>query len=86
LIAASREAVGIRQRIQLQTVLITALLAEIRELEADFSHQDDSAVRQAQENAEQDYHQYREQQHEAQFRYARDQRLSADERNELKRL
>ncbi|WP_197899719.1 DNA repair protein [Salmonella enterica] len=73
--AASREAVGIRQRIQQQTELITALLAEIRELEADFSHQDDSAFRQAQENAEQDYHQYREQQQEAQFRYARDQRL-----------
>ncbi len=34
----------------------------------------------------QDYHQYREQQQEAQFRYARDQRLSADERSELKRL
>ncbi|MDI5670399.1 DnaJ family molecular chaperone, partial [Salmonella enterica subsp. enterica serovar Anatum] len=51
-----------------------------------FSHQDDSAFRQAQENAEQDYHQYREQQQEAQFRYARDQRLSADERSELKRL
>lgn len=84
--AASREAVGIRQRIQQQTELITALLAEIRELEADFSHQDDSAFRQAQENAEQDYHQYREQQQEAQFRYARDQRLSADERSELKRL
>ncbi len=43
--AASREAVGIRQRIQQQTELITALLAEIRELEADFSHQDDSAFR-----------------------------------------
>ncbi|ECE0730113.1 DNA repair protein [Salmonella enterica subsp. houtenae] len=84
--AASREAVGIRQRIQQQTELITALLAEIRELEADFSHQDDSDSRQAQENAEQDYHQYQEQQQEAQFRYARDQRLSADERSELKRL
>ncbi|EIN4740542.1 DNA repair protein [Salmonella enterica] len=84
--AASRQAMGIRQRIQQQTELITALLAEIRELEADFSHQDDSAFRQAQENAEQDYHQYREQQQEAQFRYARDQRLSADERSELKRL
>ncbi|HCL5343440.1 TPA: DNA repair protein [Salmonella enterica] len=83
--AASREAVDIRQRIQQQTELITALLAEIRELEADFTYQDDSTFRQAQENAEQDYHQYREQQ-EAQFRYARDQRLSADERSELKRL
>ncbi|EIW4941193.1 molecular chaperone DnaJ [Salmonella enterica] len=84
--AASREAVGIRQRIQQQTELITALLEEIRELEADFSHQDDSTSRQAQEDAEQDYHQYRKQQQEAQFRYARDQRLSADERSELKRL
>ncbi|SUG39252.1 Putative ATPase involved in DNA repair [Salmonella enterica subsp. arizonae] len=62
------------------------MLAEIRELEADFSHQDDSASRQAQEDAEQEYHQYQEQQQEAQFRYACDQRLSADERSELKRL
>ncbi|EHB2440063.1 DNA repair protein [Salmonella enterica] len=84
--AASRQAMGIRQRIQQQTELITALLAEIRELEADFSHQDDSAFRQAQEDAEQEYHQYQEQQQEAQFRYACDQRLSADERSELKRL
>ncbi|EPE0971957.1 DnaJ family molecular chaperone [Salmonella bongori] len=83
---ASREAVGFRQRIQQQTELITALLAEIRELEESFSHQNNSASRQAQENAEQEYHQYREQQQEAQFRYARDQRLSADERSELKRL
>ncbi|ECW8872756.1 DNA repair protein [Salmonella enterica] len=84
--AASRQAMGIRQRIQQQTELITALLAEIRELEADFSNQDDSASRQAQEDAEQEYHQYQEQQQEAQFRYACDQRLSADERSELKRL
>ncbi|MGS9202743.1 DNA repair protein, partial [Salmonella enterica subsp. enterica serovar Infantis] len=34
----------------------------------------------------QDYHKYREQQQEAQFLYSRDQILSDDERNELKRL
>ncbi len=64
--------------------LITALLAEIRGWKRIFPS-DDSAFRGAQ-GLEQDYHRYREQRREAQFRYARDQRLSADERNELKRL
>lgn len=84
--SASRAAVDIRQRIQQQTELITDLLAEIRELEADFSHQDDSDTRQAQEEAAHEYEEYQEQQQDAQHRFARDQRLSPDERNELKRL
>ncbi|EML9984828.1 MULTISPECIES: DnaJ family molecular chaperone [Citrobacter] len=82
----SRAAVDIRQRIQQQTELITDLLAEIRELEADFSLQDDSDTRQAQEEAAHEYEEYQEQQQDAQHRFARDQRLSPDERNELKRL
>ncbi|HGN9370371.1 TPA: DnaJ family molecular chaperone [Citrobacter pasteurii] len=82
----SRESVETRQRIQQQTELITALLAEIRELENDFSRQDDSATRQAQEEASHEYDEYQEQQQDAQHRYTRDQRLSTDERNELKRL
>lgn len=84
--SASRAAVDIRQRIQQQTELITDLLAEIRELEADFSRQDDSDTRQAQEEATHEYEEYQEQQQDAQHRFARDQRLSTDERNELKRL
>lgn len=84
--SASRAAVDIRQRIQQQTELITDLLAEIRELEADFSCQDDSDTRQAQEEAAHEYEEYQEQQQDAQHRFARDQRLSTDERNELKRL
>lgn len=84
--SASRAAVDIRQRIQQQTELITDLLAEIRELEADFSLQDDSDTRQAQEEAAHEYEEYQEQQQDAQHRFARDQRLSPDERNELKRL
>ena len=84
--SASRAAVDIRQRIQQQTELITDLLAEIRELEADFSRQDDSDTRQAQEEAAHEYEEYQEQQQDAQHRFARDQRLSMDERNELKRL
>ncbi|WP_216081723.1 DnaJ family molecular chaperone [Citrobacter sp. MGH 55] len=84
--SASRAAVDIRQRIQQQTELITDLLAEIRELEADFSRQDDSDTRQAQEEAAHEYEEYQEQQQDAQHRFARDQRLSPDERNELKRL
>ena len=82
----SRESVETRQRIQQQTELITALLAEIRELENDFSRQDDSATRQAQEEASHEYDEYQEQQQDAQHRFSRDQRLSSDERNELKRL
>lgn len=84
--SASRAAVDIRQRIQQQTELITDLLAEIRELEADFSRQDDSDTRQAQEEAAHEYEEYQEQQKDAQHRFARGQRLSPDERNELKRL
>lgn len=56
----SRESVETRQRIQQQTELITALLAEIRELENDFSRQDDSATRQAQEEASHEYDEYQE--------------------------
>lgn len=56
--SASRAAVDIRQRIQQQTELITDLLAEIRELEADFSRQDDSDTRQAQEEAAHEYEEY----------------------------
>ncbi|MBA8198858.1 DNA repair protein [Citrobacter freundii] len=82
----SRESVETRQRIQQQTELITALLAEIRELENDFSRQDDSATRQAQEEARHEYDEYQEQQQDAQHRYNRERTLSHDERNELKRL
>ncbi|QMI04421.1 DnaJ family molecular chaperone [Citrobacter sp. RHB25-C09] len=82
----SRDAVEIRQRIQQQTELIASLLAEICDLEDDFSRQDDSATRQAQEEATHEYEEYQEQQQEAQHRYARDQRLSEEDRNELKRL
>lgn len=84
--SASRAAVDIRQRIQQQTELITDLLAEIRELEDNFSRQDDCDTRQAQEEAAHEYEEYQEQQQDAQHRFARDQRLSMDERNELKRL
>lgn len=84
--STSRAAVDIRQRIQQQTELITDLLAEIRELEADFSRQDDNDTRQAQEEAAHEYEEYQEQQQDARQRFARDQRLSTDERNELKRL
>lgn len=84
--STSRSAVDIRQRIQQQTELITDLLAEIRELEADFSRHNDSDTRQAQEEAAHEYEEYQEQQQDAQHRFARDQRLSTDERNEIKRL
>lgn len=82
----SRESVATRQHIQQQTELITALLAEIRELEIDFSRQDDGATRRAQEEASHEYEEYQEQQQDAQHRFTRDQRLSPDERNELKQL
>ena len=84
--STSRSAVDIRQRIQQQTELITDLLAEIRELEEDFSRHNDSDTRQAQEEAAHEYEEYQEQQQDAQHRFARDQRLSTDERNEIKRL
>ncbi|NDO79927.1 DNA repair protein [Citrobacter sp. NCU1] len=84
--STSRKAVDVRKRIQQQTELITALLAEIRELENDFTRQEDSATREARENADNAYAQYREQQQDALHRHDQDQQLSADERNELKRL
>ncbi|CBG87343.1 DnaJ family molecular chaperone [Citrobacter rodentium] len=84
--ASSREAVEVRQRIQQQTELIADLLAEIRGLENNFCHHDDSAARQAQEEATHKYEEYQEQQQDALQRFARDRRLSADERSELKRL
>ncbi|HFZ1709125.1 TPA: DNA repair protein [Citrobacter sedlakii] len=84
--STSREAVTVRERIQQQTELIADLLAEIRELESDAPHHDDGAARQAQEDAAHEYQEYQEQQQDALHRFARDQRLSADERNELKRL
>ncbi|WET39595.1 DNA repair protein [Citrobacter enshiensis] len=84
--STSREAAEVRKRIQQQTELITALLAEIRELENDFTRQDDNTARQARENADNEYDEFREQQQDAQHRHDRDLQLSADERNELKRL
>ncbi|POT58289.1 DNA repair protein [Citrobacter amalonaticus] len=84
--ASSREAMETRQQIQQQTELITALLAEIRELENDFSRKDDGATRQAQEDAAHEYEEYQEQQQDALHRFARDRLLSAEERSELKRL
>ncbi len=78
--AASREAVGNPSKNPAAAELITALLAEIRELEADFSHQDDSAFRQR-KNANRPSPVPKAAAGSA-IRYARDQRLSADERSE----
>ncbi|WP_145508066.1 DNA repair protein [Yersinia alsatica] len=82
----SHETVEIRQQIQQQTELVTALLAEIQELEKGFNTRNTESTRQAREEAKEKYERYQEQQNDAEQRHDNERKLSADQRQELKRL
>ncbi|WET13687.1 DNA repair protein [Yersinia intermedia] len=82
----SSETIEIRQQIQQQTDLITALLAEIKELEKDFCTRNTESTHKAREEAKEKYESYQEQQKDAERRHSNEQKLSADQRQELKRL
>ncbi|CFQ57760.1 Uncharacterised protein [Yersinia frederiksenii] len=82
----SHETVAIRQQIQQQTELVTALLAEIQELEKGFNTRNTESTRQAREEAKEKYESYQEQQNDAEQRHDNERKLSADQRQELKRL
>ncbi|CNB49474.1 DNA repair protein [Yersinia intermedia] len=82
----SSETIEIRQQIQQQTDLIAALLAEIKELEKDFCTRNTESTHKAREEAKEKYESYQEQQKDAERRHSNEQKLSADQRQELKRL
>lgn len=82
----SSDTAALRKQIQQQTELITALLAEIKQLENGFSTRDTESTRQAREEAKEKYESYQEQQQDAEQRHDKDKKLSADQRQELKRL
>ncbi|CNK94823.1 Uncharacterised protein [Yersinia frederiksenii] len=84
--AISSETVEIREQIQQQTALVTALLAEIKELENGFNTRNTESTRKAREEAKEKYESYQEQQNDAEQRHDNNQKLSADQRQELKRL
>ncbi|MFA3761080.1 DNA repair protein [Yersinia sp. 2466 StPb PI] len=84
--AMSSETIEIRQQIQQQTDLIAALLAEIKELEKGFCTRNTESTRKAREEAKEKYESYQEQQKDAEQRQSNEQKLSVDQRQELKRL
>ncbi|AHK18855.1 DNA repair protein [Yersinia similis] len=82
----SNDTIEIRNRIQQQTELITALLAEIKELENSFCTRNTESTRNAREEAKEKYERYQEQQTEAEQRLDNDRKLSSEQRQDLKRL
>jgi len=83
--ASSSQAADTRRRVQQQNALIASLLAEAQELEKGLTREEEPA-RQARDEARQEYEEYQEQQHDAQARFSFEQKLSQDERQELKKL
>ncbi len=82
----SNDTIEIRNRIQQQTELITALLAEIKELENSFCTRNTESTRKAREEAKEKYERYQEQQTDAEQRLDNDRKLSSEQRQNLKRL
>ena len=68
----SNDTIEIRNRIQQQTELITALLAEIKELENSFCTRNTESTRKAREEAKEKYERYQEQQTDAEQRLDND--------------
>lgn len=81
----SPQAAEARKHLQQQNALIASLLAEAQELEQGLTREDEPA-RQARDEARQEYEEYQEQQHHAEQRFGFEQKMSPDERVELKRL
>ena len=82
----SNDTIEIRNRIQQQTELITALLAEIKELENSFCTRNTESTRKAREEAKEKYERYQEQQTDAEQRLDNDRKLSSEQRQDIKRL
>lgn len=82
----SHETVEIRNQIQQQTELVTALLAEIQQLEKGFNTRNTESTRKAREEAKEKYESYQEQQNDAEQRHDNERKLSTDQRQQLKRL
>ncbi len=66
--------------------MITALLAEIKELENNFCTRNTESTRKAREDAKEKYESYQEKQTDAEQRLNNDKKLSSHQRQELKRL
>jgi len=81
----SLQAAEARKHLQQQSELIASLLAEAQELERGLTREEEPA-RQARDEARQEYESYQEQQHDAEKRFSFEQKMSEDERHELKRL
>ncbi len=81
----SVQAAEARKHLQQQSELIASLLAEAQELERGLTREEEPA-RQARDEARQEYESYQEQQHDAEKRFSFEQKMSEDERHELKRL
>lgn len=83
--AHSMQAAEARKHLQQQNELIASLLAEAQELERGLTREEEPA-RQAREEARHEYENHQEQQHDAERRFSFEQKMSEDERLELKRL
>ncbi|PDO86186.1 coiled-coil domain-containing protein [Kosakonia pseudosacchari] len=81
----SLQAAEARKHLQQQSELIASLLAEAQELERGLTREEEP-TRQARDEARQEYESYQEQQHDAEKRFSFEQKMSEDERHELKRL
>ncbi|UXY11573.1 DNA repair protein [Kosakonia sp. ML.JS2a] len=81
----SIQAAEARKHLQQQNDLIASLLAEALELESGLTREDEP-TRHARDEARQEYENHQEQQHDAEKRFSFEQKMSEDERTELKRL
>jgi len=81
----SMQAAEARKHLQQQNELIASLLAEAQELERGLTREEEP-VRQAREEARHEYESHQEQQHDAEKRFSFEQKMSEEERLELKRL
>lgn len=81
----SLQAAEARKHLQQQNALIASLLTEAQELERGLTREEEPA-RQAREEARHEYESHQEQQHDAEKRFSFEQKMSEEERLELKRL
>ncbi|AMO47097.1 DnaJ-domain-containing protein 1 [Kosakonia oryzendophytica] len=81
----SIQAAEARKHLQQQNDLIASLLAEALELESGLTREDEP-TRHARDEARQEYENHQEQQHDAEKRFSFEQKMTEDERTELKRL
>lgn len=80
------ETIELRKQIQQQTALVSSLLIEIQALENNVYSRNTESTRKAREEAKEKYERYQEQQYDAEQRHGNHQKLSSDQRSELKKL